>query len=86
MREFLSLDDTRAALPIYDQEPIDEPVEPWAGGGAGEGHMDLGDTEKETAIITDFNLLKVIGKGSFGKVSSAALDTMKNFIESSSLM
>ena len=30
--------------------------------------MDLGDTEKETAKISDLDLLKVIGKGSFGKV------------------
>ncbi len=32
--------------------------------------MDLGGTEEETATISDFDLLKVIGKGSFGKVSS----------------
>ena len=70
-REFLSLDDQRAALPIYDQEPIDEPPEPRRTSGEearGEGLMDLGGTEKETASITDFDLLKVIGKGSFGKV------------------
>ena len=72
-REFLSLDDQRAALPIYDLEPIDEPPEPRRGSDEdtrGEGLMDLGGTEKETATITDFDLLKVIGKGSFGKVSS----------------
>ena len=69
MREFLSLDDRRAALPIYDQEPIDEPAEPRHGSGEEARDMDLGGTEKETASITDFDLLKVIGKGSFGKVN-----------------
>ena len=68
-REFLSLDDQRAKLPIYDQETIDERPEPKMGPqGKGEGHMDLGGTEMETASIADFDLLKVIGKGSFGKV------------------
>ena len=80
VREFLALDDQRAALPIYDQEIIDEPAEPRR--GEGEVHLDLGETEKETAAITDFNLLKVIGKGSFGKVCilhihSLALHTTK---------
>ena len=33
-----------------------------------ENRVDLGGTEKETAKISDLDLLKVIGKGSFGKV------------------
>ena len=79
-REFLALDDQRAALPIYDQETIDEHPEPKRRSdgeeASGEGHMDLGGTEKETASITDFDLLKVIGKGSFGKVSFAFVNHM----------
>ena len=67
VREFLSIDNPRAAVPIYDQEPIDEPMEV-GGAGAKEDHLDLCGTEKEAAAITDFDLLKVIGKGSFGKV------------------
>ena len=67
VREFLCLDDQRGTLPLYDRETIDED-----GGADGvssdENRMDLGNTEKPSAQITDFKLLKVIGKGSFGKV------------------
>ncbi len=68
-REFLSLDDPRATVPIYDRESLDED-----GGDASTPgtYMDLGSTEKESAQITDFKLLKVIGKGSFGKVSGCS--------------
>ena len=68
-RDFLSLDDQRAGLPLYDQEPIDEGQEPSTGAESAENRLDLGETEREAAHITDFDLLKVIGKGSFGKVS-----------------
>ncbi len=63
------MDNQRSTFEIFDNEPIDEPND--SGGdssGSEEFRMDLGDTEKETAKITDFDLLKVIGKGSFGKV------------------
>ena len=69
VREFLSLDDQRSTLPLYDREAIDD-EDKMAGGNLPENRMDLGTTEKETATIVDFKLLKVIGKGSFGKVSA----------------
>ena len=53
-------------IPLYDRETIDEDVH-FEGGD--ENRMDLGMSEKATAQITDFKLLKVIGKGSFGKVN-----------------
>lgn len=60
------MDDQRSTIPIYDRESLDEET-----GGSDdktENRFDLGTTEKESAAITDFKLLKVIGKGSFGKV------------------
>jgi len=71
VRDFLSLDDPRATFEIFDNETIDEHNE--SGGDSSsvdQFPLDLAGTEKDTAKITDFNLLKVIGKGSFGKVSS----------------
>ncbi len=65
-REFLAIDDQRSALPIYDNETIDEPAE--RGGVAEADRVELGEKENTTAQITDLDLLKVIGKGSFGKV------------------
>ncbi len=62
----MAIDDQRSALPIYDNETIDEPAE---GGGVAEAdRVELGEKENTTAQITDLDLLKVIGKGSFGKV------------------
>ena len=70
VRDFLSIDDQRQTFQIYDNEPIDETNDSGAdSSGSDEFKMDLGGTEKETARISDFDLLKVIGKGSFGKVS-----------------
>ena len=72
-REFLSIDDQRSVIPIYDNEPIDEQTEVHVAEGDSalkESRLDLGETEKETAKISDLDLLKVIGKGSFGKVSA----------------
>jgi hypothetical protein len=69
VRDFLSMDNQRSTFEIYDNETFDEMGD--QGGdssGSEENLMDLGGTEKDTATITDFDLLKVIGKGSFGKV------------------
>ena len=68
-REFLSLNDPRGTFPLYDRETIDE-QQGEATGDAAENRIDLAGTEKSTAQITDFKLLKVIGKGSFGKVTT----------------
>ena len=69
MREFLSIEDQRSVIPIYDNEPIEEGAVVDGDTMTRENRIDLGGTEKETAKITDLDLLKVIGKGSFGKVS-----------------
>ena len=68
MREFLSIEDQRSVIPIYDNEPIEEGAAADGDTTTRENRIDLGGTEKETAKISDLDLLKVIGKGSFGKV------------------
>ena len=68
MREFLSIEDQRSVIPIYDNEPIEEGAAAEGDTTTRENRVDLGGTEKETAKISDLDLLKVIGKGSFGKV------------------
>ncbi len=66
VREFLAIDDPRSGIPIYDYETIDEPAD---GGKVRMVHrVELGEKENTTAKITDFDLIKVIGKGTFGKV------------------
>lgn len=63
------MDNQRSTFEIFDNETIDEIADPGTdAAGSYENLMDLGGTEKETATISDFDLLKVIGKGSFGKV------------------
>ena len=66
VRDFLSMDDTRA-VQVYDFDPVDEPPSVELG-DAGTDKLNLGPSESSTAKITDFDLLKVVGKGSFGKV------------------
>ncbi len=64
------MDNPRATFEIFDNEVIDENNE--SGGESvsdDQFPVDLAGTEKDTAKITDFDLLKVIGKGSFGKAS-----------------
>ncbi len=62
VRVFLAIDDPRSGAPIYDYETIDEPAD---SGKANK--VELGEKEYTTAEITDFDLLKVIRKGTFEK-------------------
>lgn len=53
---------------------IHDSIQVVEGEASRENRMDLGGTEKETAKISDLDLLKVIGKGSFGKVRREGRD------------
>ena len=76
VRDFLSVDDQRSTFEIFDNETIDEAADPASeSSGSDDNLIDLCGTEKEAATISDFDLLKVIGKGSFGKVRVCRLST-----------
>lgn len=65
------MDNQRSTFEIYDNETIDETADQGTdSSGSEENLVDLCGTEQEAATIADFDLLKVIGKGSFGKVYS----------------
>ena len=64
VREFLAIDDPRSALPINDMPAAEQKVKE-------ADRVELGKKEDTTAKITDLDLLKVIGKGTFVKVSIA---------------
>ena len=67
MRDFLSIKDQYSVIPIYHDEPIEEGAAADRDITTSKTRVDLGGPE-ETAKISDFDLLKVIGKGSFAKV------------------
>lgn len=66
-REFLTENPRVTQSKNYDEEPIESDSSANTGAES-DNHMDLGATERSGATINDFFLLKVIGKGSFGKV------------------
>ncbi|KAI6654627.1 Serine/threonine-protein kinase Sgk1-like [Oopsacas minuta] len=77
VKEFLAIDDPRRTVKIYTHEKMDDHK---LDGDVNEGNrMDLGATESEVAKVTDFELLTVIGKGSFGKVLLAKKKTENKY-------
>ncbi len=80
VREFLSVDNQRVTFQIYDNETFDETNDSGGDSSGSDEKMDLGGTEQETAQIVDFDLLKVIGKGSFGKVGGVGWTRVVFFI------
>ncbi|XP_065184052.1 serine/threonine-protein kinase Sgk2-like [Sycon ciliatum] len=66
VREFLALDNPRSGVEVID-ERVDESEYKSAGSVSEEDQIDLGQNQ-ELVSVQDFKLLKVIGKGNFGKV------------------
>jgi serum/glucocorticoid-regulated kinase 3 len=67
VRDFLSMDDMRA-VQVYNFEAVDESNRIDSSISSDNDKFNLGPSESINAKITDFDLLKVVGKGSFGKV------------------
>lgn len=67
LKEFLTDNSIPRSKLIDSTEPLDSDTSKNSGTEA-DNHVDLAGTENQKASVNDFYLLKVIGKGSFGKV------------------